>query len=129
PPAAPRSARHRGRHNRSEFPAGAVRGAGLTPPKRPMQTFDPRSFDPYRALGLPRGATSAQIKKAHRALAKRYHPDTAEGDTVLFLGVQEAYRVLSDPLLRRDWDVRHEPGPVRATAPGEVKSKRPRPTP
>jgi curved DNA-binding protein CbpA len=82
-----------------------------------MQTFDPKKFDPYRALGLPRGATNAQVKKAHRALAKRYHPDTAEGDTELFLGVQEAYRVLSDPLLRRDWDARHAPGPVRATTP------------
>lgn len=80
--------------------------------------FDPATFDPYRALGVARGATGAQIKRAHRTLAKRYHPDSETGDTALFLAVHEAYRVLSDPLLRREWDDRHAPGPVRAdTAP------------
>jgi curved DNA-binding protein CbpA len=48
-------------------------------------------------------------------LAKRYHPDASKGDARRFLVVQEAYRVLSDPLLRRDWDARHAPGPLRAT--------------
>src|SRR5689334_435007 len=92
-----------------------------------MQTFDPKTFDPYRALGVARGATGAQIKKAHRALAKRYHPDTPSGDTVLFLSVQEAYRVLSDPLLRKAWDAKHAPGPVRATdaaMPGDRSRRR-----
>ena len=79
--------------------------------------FDPATFDPYRALGVARAATSAQIKRAHRTLAKRYHPDAATGDTALFLAVHEAYRLLSDPLLRRDWDDKHAPGPVRADAP------------
>ena len=79
--------------------------------------FDPATFDPYRALGVARAATSAEIKRAHRTLAKRYHPDAATGDTALFLAVHEAYRLLSDPLLRRDWDDKHAPGPVRADAP------------
>lgn len=70
--------------------------------------------DPYRALGVPRGASPADIKAAHRKLAKRYHPDTAAGESRRFLLAQEAYRVLSDPLLRREWDARHAPGPVRA---------------
>lgn len=81
--------------------------------------------DPYRALGVARGATVAEIKKAHRVLAKRYHPDAAKGDSKRFLVVQEAYRVLSDPLLRREWDARHAPGPVRATA--KAPTKRPGP--
>jgi curved DNA-binding protein CbpA len=71
--------------------------------------------DPYRALGVARGATDADIKKAHRRLAKRYHPDAPKGDEKRFLVIQEAYRVLSDALLRREWDARHAPGPIRAT--------------
>ena len=70
--------------------------------------------DPYRALGVGRSATDTEIKAAHRKLAKRFHPDADGGDTRRFLRVQEAYRVLSDPLLRREWDARHAPGPVRA---------------
>lgn len=69
--------------------------------------------DPYRVLGVPRGASIVQIKAAHRSLAKRYHPD-AGGDRDRFLAVQDAYLLLSDPLRRRDWDARHAPGPVRA---------------
>jgi curved DNA-binding protein CbpA len=81
------------------------------------------SNDPYRALGVPRGATVADIKKAHRRLAKRYHPDATEGDSKRFLVVQEAYRVLTDPLLRREWDARHAPGPVRATEAPTTRTK------
>ena len=56
--------------------------------------------DPYRALGVLRAASYADIKKAHRKLAKRFHPDAPKGDQKRFLVIQEAYRVLSDPLLR-----------------------------
>ena len=72
--------------------------------------------DPYRLLGLRRDATLTEIKAAHRALAKRYHPDAPQGNRDRFLAVQEAYRILSDPLLRREWDARHS-GPVRADDP------------
>lgn len=71
--------------------------------------------DPYRALGLGRGATEIEIKAAHRRLAKRYHPDSPGGDTDRFLQVQEAYKLLVDPLRRREWDARHAPGPMRAS--------------
>lgn len=81
----------------------------------------PRLTDPYQTLGVARGATDAQIKAAHRRLAKRFHPDADAGDTLRFLHVQEAYKLLSDPLRRRDWDAHHAPGPVRANTP------RPRP--
>lgn len=79
--------------------------------------------DPYRALGLARGATEAEIKAAHRRLAKRYHPDSPDGDTLRFLDVQDAYKLLSDPLRRREWDARHAPGPMRAS---ERARERPR---
>jgi curved DNA-binding protein CbpA len=85
--------------------------------------------DPYRALGVLRGATVGDIKKAHRKLAKRFHPDAPKGDEKRFLVIQEAYRVLSDPLLRREWDARHAPGPIRATAAsGKAPTKRPEPS-
>ena len=71
-------------------------------------------LDPYRVLGVLRGATPAQIKAAHRRLAKRYHPDGTSGDDIRFLAVQEAYQLLSDPVRRREWDRAHAPGPVRA---------------
>jgi curved DNA-binding protein CbpA len=77
---------------------------------------------------VSRGASAAEIKKAHRLLAKRYHPDAAKGDGKRFLVVQEAYRVLSDPLLRREWDARHAPGPLRATAKGPTKRPPPNAT-
>jgi len=72
--------------------------------------------DPYRILGVLRGATPGQVKAAHRRLAKRYHPDGSTGDEPRFLALQEAYQLLSDPLRRREWDLAHAPGPVRATA-------------
>jgi curved DNA-binding protein CbpA len=75
------------------------------------------AFDPYRALGVRRDATDAEVKAAHRRLAKRFHPD-AGGDHERFLRVQEAYKVLSNPLSRRDWDAKHAPGPLRADASG-----------
>ena len=70
--------------------------------------------DPYRTLGILRGADAEQIKAAHRRLAKLFHPDGSTGDRRRFLDVQEAYQLLSDPLRRREWDRRHAPGPVRA---------------
>ena len=71
------------------------------------------TFDPYRVLGVVRGATPAEIKAAHRKLAKRYHPDGASTDEIRFLAVQEAYQLLSDPIRRSRWDQAHAPGPVR----------------
>jgi curved DNA-binding protein CbpA len=87
-------------------------------------------LDPYRTLGVKRDATEADVKAAHRRLAKRYHPDAGGGDRERFLKVQEAYRVLSDPLLRKDWDAKHAPGPIRAdrqpAAPGQPRQRAPR---
>jgi curved DNA-binding protein CbpA len=61
--------------------------------------------DPYRELGVPRGASEEQIKAAHRRLAKRYHPDASSGERERFLAIQEAYLLLTDPL-RRPWRAR-----------------------
>jgi len=55
--------------------------------------------DPYARLGLPRGATTVEVKRAYRRLAKRFHPDRAgEKATATFLDIQAAYRwLLADP--------------------------------
>src|SRR3972149_2637501 len=68
--------------------------------------------DPYRVLGVGRDATTAEIKAAHRRLAKRFHPDTAAADEPVFLAVQGAYELLKDPLRRAEWDRQHAPGPL-----------------
>jgi curved DNA-binding protein CbpA len=73
-----------------------------------------RTTDPYKILGVLRGADLVQIKSAHRRLAKRFHPDGSTGDEVRFRDVQEAYQLLSDPQLRAEWDLHHAPGPMRA---------------
>jgi len=56
--------------------------------------------DFYQILGVPRGASEADIKKAYRRLAKQYHPDVNKGDKAAeekFKEISEAYNVLSDP--------------------------------
>jgi curved DNA-binding protein CbpA len=80
--------------------------------------------DPYRVLGVARGADAAQIKAAHRRLAKRHHPDAPGGDEDRFVAVQDAYQLLSDPLRRREWDRSHAPGPVDARDRGSRASAR-----
>jgi curved DNA-binding protein CbpA len=78
--------------------------------------------DPYRVLGVGREATPAEIKAAHRRLAKRFHPDAAAADEPVFLAVQGAYELLKDPLRRAEWDRKHAPGPVRADEPTSSRS-------
>ena len=63
--------------------------------------------DYYEVLGIDRGADDAAIKKAYRAMAKKYHPDVNPGDKEAeekFKDVNEAYSVLSDPQKRARYD-------------------------
>lgn len=59
--------------------------------------------DYYKILGVPRGANQAEIKKAYRSLAHKYHPDKG-GDEKKFKEVNEAYQVLSDNDKRAQYD-------------------------
>jgi DnaJ-class molecular chaperone len=60
--------------------------------------------DPYEALGLQRGATEDEVKKAYRKLALRLHPDKPTGDAEKFKKIQGAYDILSDPEKRQNYD-------------------------
>ena len=63
--------------------------------------------DYYEVLGLQKGASEDEIKKAYRKLAKQYHPDLHPGDAEAeshFKEVNEAYEVLSDADKRAKYD-------------------------
>ena len=56
--------------------------------------------DPYQILGIPHGATEAEIKKAYRKKVKEYHPDMHPNDPVAIKKMQEvneAYDMLMNP--------------------------------
>ncbi len=63
--------------------------------------------DYYQILGIDKKASAAEIKKAYRKLALKYHPDKTKGDKAMedkFKKISEAYAVLSDPEKRNQYD-------------------------
>ncbi len=63
--------------------------------------------DYYEVLGVSKSATEADLKKAYRSLAKKYHPDMNPGDKEAeekFKEVNEAYEILSDSEKRQQYD-------------------------
>lgn len=62
--------------------------------------------DYYEVLGISKGATEQEIKKAYRSLAKKYHPDINKepGAEEKFKEINEAYEVLSDPKKKQTYD-------------------------
>lgn len=60
--------------------------------------------DYYSVLGVHKGATQEELKKAYRKLAHTHHPDKKGGDEVKFKEINEAYGVLGDAEKRRQYD-------------------------
>jgi molecular chaperone DnaJ len=72
-----------------------------------MSTKDYLEKDYYKTLGVPKTAKAADIKKAYRELARKYHPDANKGNADAeerFKEITEAYNVLSDEKQRKEYD-------------------------
>jgi len=63
--------------------------------------------DFYKTLGVSKDVSAADLKKTYRKLARKYHPDSNQGDAkaeATFKEISEAYAVLSDPEQRAEYD-------------------------
>jgi curved DNA-binding protein len=115
-------------------------------PRCARRSFEEVARDYYRTLGVDRGASEPDIKRAYRKLARELHPDVTGDDpraTERFKAITEAYEVLSDPQRRRSYDLfgtRDAPPPggpggppldfdgvLDQLFPGRKKKKRPEP--
>lgn len=78
--------------------------------------------DFYKVLGVTKDVTPAELKKAYRKLARKYHPDSNPGNPAAeakFKELSEAHSVLGDAEQRKEYDaVRAMGGGARFTAPG-----------
>lgn len=92
--------------------------------------MDPKK-DYYRILGVPEGASTDEIRKAFRRLAKKHHPDVNPGDKAAesrFKEANEAHEVLSDRKKREEYDAIRQGGfaggfPGAGHAPGGFRAE------
>ncbi|CAK1604071.1 unnamed protein product [Parnassius mnemosyne] len=66
--------------------------------------YEMSNFDPYDILGLPPGATQAEIKRSYRKQSLILHPDKETGDEKAFMRLTKAYQALTDEEARRNWE-------------------------
>lgn len=77
--------------------------------------------DYYKLLGIEKGASQDEIKKAYRKMAHQYHPDRNQGDSeseAKFKKISEAYEVLSDAKKRQMYDQFGSAGPQQSAGGG-----------
>ena len=82
--------------------------------------------DLYKLLEIPREASQEDIRKAHRRLVLKYHPDANPNDptaTERFKQVQQAYEVLSDENKRREYDKRFHTSSSRRESSGRARAQ------
>jgi molecular chaperone DnaJ len=75
--------------------------------------------DYYETLGVNKGASKEEIKKAFRTLAHKYHPDKKGGDDAKFKEINEAYSILSDDTKRKQYDTFGSAGAQGGFNPGQ----------
>jgi curved DNA-binding protein CbpA len=69
---------------------------------------DESTIDHYEILQISPNAEIDTIHRVYRLLAQRFHPDNSEsGDPARFRSITDAYQVLSDPVSRAQYDVKH----------------------
>lgn len=68
--------------------------------------------DHYEILGVRKTATPAEIKKAYKRMAKKYHPDRQGGDVHAMVLANKAYDTLMDPAKREHYDLTGEEKPI-----------------
>src|SRR5580693_7103399 len=84
-----------------------MRAGGYSERRPRMSTKDYLEKDYYKALGVAKTAKPPEIKTAYRKLARKYHPDSNQGDAKAeerFKEISEAYSVLSDEKRRKEYD-------------------------
>ena len=88
---------------------GGGRGGGFQQPQKPPADTE----NLYKIMGVKKTATEAELKKAHRKLVLKYHPDKNPGDETAkekFTEVSNAYEILGDPEKRAIYDREGEEG-------------------
>eukprot|EP00747_Dinoflagellata_sp_TGD_P207174 gnl/TRDRNA2_/TRDRNA2_80774_c0_seq2.p1 gnl/TRDRNA2_/TRDRNA2_80774_c0~~gnl/TRDRNA2_/TRDRNA2_80774_c0_seq2.p1 ORF type:complete len:488 (+),score=59.47 gnl/TRDRNA2_/TRDRNA2_80774_c0_seq2:175-1638(+) len=75
---------------------------------RAVVDYDEDDEDPWEVLGVPRGSSAADIKKAYRLRALKEHPDVSKAPdaTEAWVRVSNAYDILSDPDMLRNWEAK-----------------------
>jgi len=77
---------------------------------------DTVAWDPLEILGVPNGASTAEIKKAYRQKSLIYHPDKETGNQELFVQITKAYAALTDETARKNYEQYGNPDGPGATS-------------
>lgn len=66
--------------------------------------YEMANFDPYEIMGVPPGATQAEIRKMYKKMSLVLHPDKEGGDEKKFMMLTKAYQALTDAEARKNWE-------------------------